>query len=114
MQPLGTTKRILIALSLYPTNNANDASNKCQISLRTVFPIVLFISTLAGLASEMGFVWKYAATNLDECLFSFMASIMSIGSVYTIIIAFSLRHRIPFIFDNLSAIYEASECELSY
>lgn len=104
MQPLETTKRILVWIYMYP-----DAESSYTLLWKTTARtsvILLHLSmTLCSIVACLTYIIKNVSTNLESCLFTFMAFNTFCGIIYVIIVAFFVRHRVPLIFDQFSAIY---------
>lgn len=107
MEPLATTKQVLIWLSMHP--DRPGSSNIGKKVTRFLLPCILFLLFLFMSLSIGCFTVKYFETRLEDCLFSFMGAVNCFGSFNSIVIAFFTRHQIPILFEKLSAIYGESE-----
>lgn len=107
MEPLATTKNVLIWLSMHP-DRLESSSNRKKVA-QFVLPRILFIFLICITLSIGSFTVKYFKTRMEDCLFAFMASVNCIGTFNTIVIAFFTRHQAPIMFQKLTAIYDASE-----
>lgn len=112
MEPLATTKQVLIWLSMYP--DRFGSSNICKKVTKFLLPHILFIFFLFITLSVGCFTLKYFETRLVDCLFAFMATVNCVGTFNTIVIAFFTRHQLPIMFEKLSAIYDEREYYLIY
>lgn len=114
MEPLATTKRILIWMSIHPTANSGEQSNKWESLVRIVLPRVLLIGSLNTITACTAFIVKFMRIELEKCLFTFMGFFACCGGVYCMIIAYLSRPQVPDIFQKLSTIYKfASKCVYS-
>lgn len=107
MEPLRTTKQVMIWVCLHP-DNASSLSNYKRVA-RFVLPRMLFIFFVGIILSIGSFTLKYFKTRLEDCLFAFMASVNCIGTFSTIVIAYFTRHQAPIMLKELTTIYDASE-----
>lgn len=107
MEPLATTKKVLIWLNMHP-DRSGTSNNRKKVA-QFVLPRLLFILFVCITLSMGSFILKYFRTRLEDCLFAFMASVNCIGTFNTIVIAYFTRHQAPIIFKKLAAIYDASK-----
>lgn len=105
MQPLETTKHILIWIYMYPDAESSHTL-LWKTATRTLFIAVQFSMTLFSIAACLTYIIKNVSTNLENCLFTIMGFIVFCGLIYTMIVAFFIRHRVPIIFDKFSSIYD--------
>lgn len=106
MEPLATTKRILIWMSIHPITNNSERSSKWKSLVRIVFPRLLLMFSLNTMTACTAFIVKFMTTKLDDCLFSFMGFFACSGVFYCMIIARLSRSQVPAIFQKLSTIYK--------
>lgn len=107
MEPLATAKRVLIWLCVIrPTD---EFSSKWKTIVRFAIPLMLFISCMCIVTAYLAFILKNVFSHFEDCIYTFGLLITFITMVYTMIIAFYYRHRVPAIFENLTTIYDTSE-----
>lgn len=102
---LETVKFVLTWLRLYPAA-ANEPMSKWKKLARIAFlPLILF-SILSLALACFAFIHKFFSTNLDDCLFTFLGTIVSMATLYTMIVAFRSRREITLVIDQLLIIYD--------
>lgn len=102
MEPLATTKRILIWICMLPIENP---SRRMRIA-RIVFVVMLFLITLFAMYTYIAFIVENVSTHLEDALLTFMTFVSCAGYIYAMIVAFFTRYRVPAIFQQLSTIYD--------
>lgn len=110
MKPLSTTERILIWLCMCPPKKS---TNECKKRVYFVFAFVVFISFLFSLVAHIVYITEFFAVNLPGCLFAFLGVIGFWGVMYIMMAAFIMRQKMGNILENLSTIYDGSECDLN-
>lgn len=106
MEPMATTKRMLILMGIHPTATDNShQSNKLESLVRIVLPRLLLIGSLNTITACAAYIAKFMATKLEQCLFTFMGFFACCGGVYCMITAHLSRPQVPAIFQKLSTIY---------
>lgn len=113
MEPMVTTKRVLIRLHMYPTdNNDEKMSNKYKKIFSCITIVLLFIVALTGLIGTLTFYFVHLSIDLQQSLLAIIPAASMFNMAYNIVAAFSLRYKTQRIFTQLSAIYGASMCIL--
>lgn len=107
MEPLPTTKRVLIWLSMHPDDSGS--SSKWKRMSRIVAPRALFLFLVFVSPSFLVFISKFASTRMGDCIFSILGFTVSFGTLIIIIFAYFLRHQTPILFGKLNTIYSDSE-----
>lgn len=105
MEPLKTTKRVLIWLYMCPTEG--NLSRRQKIA-HFLFASVIFMVDFAALPPQLTLLFKSMKTNLAEALFALMSVIAIVGTIYAMTSAYRSRQEIGKTFTDLSAIYRAS------
>lgn len=105
MEPLPTTKRTLIWLSICRVDSG--ATSKWKKIAYILFPSMCLFITLCMVAACGAFIFKFRSINLADCIYSFMVATLFINSTYIMLTAFSSRQKISTIFVQLSEIYDA-------
>lgn len=105
MRPLATTKRILKWICMYPVEKSSDTL-LWKTAARIMIIVMMFSITLFAIAVYAAFIIENMTTNLEDCLFTFMAFITCCGLIYTMIVAFFLRPQVPSIFGQIASIYD--------
>lgn len=107
MSPLNTTKQVLIWLCAHPTDNSTSKLAKIgYIICGVIFVNCMVIATLA---SGAYFVKYLLIHDLENALYAFFQVESSIAAAFTQIVLILSQREMPYIFENLSKIYEASE-----
>lgn len=105
MEPLSTTKWVMMWLCMYPSKSSSTRN-------KTLFKLVgvtIFGINLCSVVVCIAFIWKNVTTDLIASLFALLGAATFSSSLYTIPIAFFLRNQACTIFEQLSAIYETSK-----
>lgn len=110
MEPLKSTKSILTMLSLYPASADDSSSFEWKKLARIAMLPTILISCLSMDLACFTFIYKFLLTNLGDCLFTLLAAIVCMATLYTMIIAFRSRHQIASVVDQLMAIYDDRKC----
>lgn len=105
MDPLVTTKRILIWMCMYPA----EKLSRWRSAARIAFVVMQFCITLFAVSAYMAFIVENIATDLENVLLTFMAFVACSNLIYVMIVAFFVRHQVPSIFKQLSNIYAAGK-----
>lgn len=106
MKPLVTTKRVLTWLCMCPANESTSINMKiCHIS----FAFVVFISNLSYIAAALISFSEFVFVDVERSLYPMMESMEILVVVYGAMVTFPMRQKINAIFDELTAIYDASE-----
>lgn len=107
MKILPTTKWIMTWLCMYPASELSSTRTKI---LYNVCGATMFGINLCSVLVCIAFIWKNVATDLLASLFAFLGAVTFGSSLYAIPIAIFSRYQAHSIFEQLSAIYEASKC----
>lgn len=109
MEPLPTTRRMMVWLCMCPANeSATHRQNVGYIAHTLVVLIICLISITTGLA----YCLKFISIDFDGAIFGFMAAIAEFGIIYELIVALGMRYHIANIFTSLSTIYKTSKFKL--
>lgn len=106
MQPLTTNKQILIWLSAYPVDETNSKWKKIACG---IFSVLVFFGNLSALAASVAYFMKFMSIDLGESLCALLQISGFGSSLFMMLIAVILRHKIKNIFEQLSEIYEMSK-----
>lgn len=106
MEPLATTRRIMVWLCMYPANESATPQQKLAYATHT--SVILFFHLVSFVASLV-FCVKYVSIDFNGAIFAFMIGIGELGLIYYLIVAVLMRHQIESIFSSLSTIYESSK-----
>lgn len=106
MNPLQTNQRVFTWLSVCPV--AETASKWERISV-IVFAWSVFAANLSAVASSFAFFMKYAAVDLEECLYALMQIALSSNMSYALFMAIISRQNINGIFQKLAKLYHTSK-----
>lgn len=110
MKPLKTSQRILIWLCMCSAEKSTSVRK--SVTYFTIFLIIFAINFGNTISGYMYFI-KYMSTDLEGCLFAFMASSATLVVLYTMFSAYRLRHKINELFENLAIICaNDSKCSL--
>lgn len=102
MEPLSTTKRMLIWLCMYP---AHESSSRWRKTVYCAFGLTIFGINLFTLLVHLAFFIKFVSSDVFGSVFAFMAMDAVTAMCYTMVIAFIMRHQIQNIFEQLTKIY---------
>lgn len=105
MEPLPTTKWMLTWMGMFP---ASKSSSMRMRAFHELFAVMLFCGNLFGVAVLSVYIWQFVKIDLIGSLFTFIGLAAYTASLYTIPIAYYLRHRARKIFVQLAMIYDAS------
>lgn len=108
MIPLPTTKRVLTWLCLCPPNKSTTTTTK-RIFNYVLFTLLVFAFILSSMAAGFTFSFKFVSIDLKPSLFTFLVVAQLAATIYGLIVAFFLRHKVAAIFDGLTAIHDARE-----
>lgn len=109
--PLITCQRVLTWISVCPVAKNTSIWKRILFKL---FPLVIFITDLAGLIASVVFFYRFISTNLEECLYAVFQIAGLLGMANSIIVTFIRRHKIPLIFKSLADIYKYSKYKHDY
>lgn len=76
---------------------------------RILFAVTIFTLNVCFLIAHLTATFKFLSINLEDSLFALMGAIGISGIIYTMIVAFFLRHQLNAIFEKLSEI--SDHCE---
>lgn len=105
MQPLPTTHRVLIWLSMCPADEFATCTQKVLYLANTLF--VLIVNTSSFFAC-LRYCIKNTSIDFDSSTFAFMVAIGEFGLIYSMIALIQMRHRIDDTFTSLTTIYNCS------
>lgn len=106
MNPLSLNRKILIWLSVCPTEGNENDRQKIKCNAFTC--IIILESILAVIASVIYFL-KYKSIHLESALYAFSVIVAVLGTLYIVSIALFTRRKITLIFSNLSQLYDSSK-----
>lgn len=110
MEPLATTKRVLIWLHMYPIDDNDDkTSNKWKIFSRIIIAQFFTVVSIAVIGT-LTFSFKFMSIDLQKSLLALIPAAAMFNIAYNIVATIFLRYKTKRIFTHLSAIYSASEC----
>lgn len=107
MQPLPTTRRVLMWLSMCTLDESTDAPQRRAYTVHTW--AVLIINLICFTAS-LTFCVEFIKTDFESSTFAFMVASADSGMIYIFITAIHMRLQIDEIFNGLWTIYRS--CEL--
>lgn len=107
MKPLAETEIVMTWLCMLPANESSSMQKKTAKNV--VVCVIMFAIDLFSVVACLAFIWRFASTDLNATLFAVLGVATFGASLYAIPIAFFSRHRARSIFNQLSAIYEASK-----
>lgn len=111
MELLMRTKWVLTWLSIFPLD---EFSSKWKMVAVIMVTLVTFATSLASFIANLLFFGKFWKINPIDSLFAACAADSFCSTTYVLVAAFFLRHQFSAIFDELSAIYDASKCIASH
>lgn len=106
MEPLVTTKRVLMWLGAIPFEKDISKRNR---QLSTIFVFVSFLSQLCTFAAGMTFVAKFISINFERSLYEVCASLAFLTMMYVFVVAMFMRPKTLAIFEELAAIHAKSK-----
>lgn len=106
MEPLSTTKQVLIWLSLHPVNDSTIP--KWTRIGRCILPLSLIILIMCAITVSLSFIIKFYSTNVEATIFTIVVFVVYTGLFYIMIIAFFSRYRITKLLGQLAKIYDTS------
>lgn len=106
MQPLPTTRRMLMCLSMC---SVDESSNSMQKKIYVAFTLTILFSNVICFMTSLTYCLKFISINFNGAVFGFMIAVGLFGLIYTFIIAISMRHRMDGVITSLSTIYNCSE-----
>lgn len=106
MEPLYTTKQVLIWLCLHPANGSS-ISKWTRIG-RRMLPLLLLVLILCAITVSLSFIIKFQSTNVEATLFTFIVLMVYVGLLYIMVIAFHSRSCIVALLEQLTKIYDTS------
>lgn len=107
MDPLVTNRQCLICLRILP---ADETASRRQRLAHSIFAGAVLIGLACGMTACLAFCWKFASIDLGRSIFAFLFVIGEFTFTYMALVGMILlRHKIGSIFENLKAIYKASE-----
>lgn len=105
MEPLPTTRRSLIWLSMCPSDGSPSRWQKLAYTIYTMFCLGTILACIGG---NLAFCIKFVSIDLGRSMFSFMFMVAELSIIYVALIGiFSMSHKIDNIFKTLSTIYNA-------
>lgn len=107
MEPLVTTKLVLIRLYMYPAHGADSISSRWKIFSHTIVAVLLAVS-LTGLAGTLTFYFEFMSIDLQQSLLALIPAGALFNSAYNLVAAIVLRYKTKHIFELLSDIYRSS------
>lgn len=96
IKPLRTTQQVLIWYCI-----CTKVSKKRHI----IFSVVCLLANMNAVLASVTFFLNFVSVNLELSLYALFQISAYSNVVYSYIIAFILRNRVPAIFDGLAAIY---------
>lgn len=109
MEPLVTTKRVLIRLDMYPADDDDKTSIKWKIFSRIIIAS-FFMHSLIGLIGTLTASYRLMSIDLQQSLLALISVTAIFNIAYNIVASLFLRNKTKRIFTQLSAIYGASKC----
>lgn len=106
MEPLVTTKRVLVWLWMCP---ADENSSKWKKIACYIFALAIFVLNLLHIIVYIIFVTESMSIDFERSLFAAMLSIYVCGIQFITIFAFAFQQKIDHILKKLSNIYRYSE-----
>lgn len=106
MQPLATTRRIMIWHSMCPAHKSTTPRYKW---IYIAHALTILILNVIGFISSLTYCLKFVSIDFNSATFAFMLTNAEFGAIYFMISGILMRHRIGSIFTNLSAIYKSSK-----
>ncbi|XP_055296841.1 odorant receptor 22a-like [Sitodiplosis mosellana] len=111
MKPLATDQQILTWLCVLPAKeNTSKWEKWACIAFVMAWIVILLIDILSGLM----FVVKFISIDFKGASIAIYAMIGCLIMANSMVVAFLLRHKIPPVYENLSAIYEKFKDEDSF
>lgn len=104
-RPLATAQLILTSLSVCPADASTIPSKK---RFHIGFTLIVGASQLCGFGTSLCYLIQFTLVDFEGSLFAFLAFIGHGILIYSLVTAFSFRHKIGDIFSELSTIYTAS------
>lgn len=105
MQPLATTRRMMMWLAMC---SADESSSESQKEAYLAHALAVFLLNLIGFTASLAFSFKYVKTDFDSAMFAPMTTIGEFGLIYFMVVAILMRHQIENIFTSLSTMYKSS------
>lgn len=105
-KPLELSRQILIWLCMCPPDMQTSSWQKVVYAL---FTLTVFSATVSTLVASVIFFLEFVLVDLAESLHGFANGIASIGLCHLMIVAFILRYKISFIFEQLSTVYSSGK-----
>lgn len=103
MKTLATTQRVFTWICLLPPPiNSSDWQKRSYV----VFVIAYTAATVTGLVSSLLYALNYKTNEIEDTTRAILAFNAVIAMANTIIASFFLRHKLPYLFENLSKIYK--------
>lgn len=106
MRPLVTASRVLTCLCIFPPDNLTSFLKKWTY---IAFTFSVIASEIIGFVAAVTFVWKLYLIDFEKAIYAFCTCLGLLCMIYTALVAFFLRHKIPIIFERLTEIYETSK-----
>lgn len=106
VQPLATSRQMLMWLSMCPADELMEASRK---NAYAAYTWIIFIINLISFIASLAFCSAYISTDFDSSTLAFMLSVGELGLIYFMIAGIRMRHQIEQIFKGLSTIYDSSK-----
>lgn len=109
MQPLATTRLMMMWLSMCPADGSSKEQQRMAYVAHTW--AVLFFNVI-NFVSSVAFCWKYFSIDFNGAMFAIMIAIGEFGLIYFMIVAILMCHQIQSIFTSLSTICKRSKFNL--
>lgn len=106
MKPLVTNQWVMTWLCVCQAHETTSVKKK---TIYVVFTLMVFISSVCGLAANLTFFMKFISVELEGSLMAFIGFVAFFGNAYVMTVSFLFRHKINAIFVELYAIYKASK-----
>lgn len=103
MQPLATTRLMMMWLSMCP---ADESTTVRQKTVYVAHTWAVFMLNLFGFVANMVFIFKNVSIDFDGAMFAIMGAIGQVGLIYVHVVAIQMCRQIGNIFTSLSTIYE--------
>lgn len=111
MEPLVTTKQMLIWLCVYPSPKTTRKSEKIA---HILCAIVVFLGNFFGTVTHVMYLVKLGSIDVKGRVFSFMGIVGFISMVFIMITVFLHRHQIRTILEQLSTIYDTRKYKFNH
>lgn len=106
MEPMPTSKRVLMYLNLYPGNS--ELSKRMRI-IRRILPLIFIVVVSSAILGCGSYIIKPTHINAEATIFTAMVALVYVGLVFLMAFAFLSRSDITFMFEHLSEIYHSGQ-----